>query len=450
MRAAWMAILLVVACAGRSQPEASASEGPDGSTALPADAGSPDASVAAGSPDASVSAQADAGFDAGTLAEADIPEASLLLPDGGAPAADCDGLMPASLPPVVAYVTNMSLASDYTCGLPAASGDGAVAYLTRSHPTWTFLGPSGEVTGRFAFWTGDLFAQPAGFIGYSGSSVSDMNAAAVLDPRGGVRWSTNVVGDSAWFAADPNGGLLAAGQLLPGNIEPVASTPQSAMMFALDGGIRWGPVPLGSSARIRGVGVDLAGRSLVLLDGSQLFGAGSVAGVWFDAAGAGPSEPFVVVASGGDESGFSLTPLQPDGLALQSLRTPFVFEETSLSEWLAVLPSGKTLTASVPAWLAQRPNTRISIARGGRAYAVLPMAGHLETCDQQLELVSLTGSSCGRMDLPLDKLACVSRPVTLGLDGTVMQMLPPAREPFDPLGSSVRDCTLRYWPAAFK
>jgi hypothetical protein len=436
MRRAMMAMLLT-ACAGGSSPEATIPEAPrvDAGAALPADAGAASGSVSTDP-------------DAGTLAEADIPQATILRPDGGAPG-DCEGLLPAALPPVVVHVEPISEASNEVCGIPLASGDGAVAYRASYRPGWTFLDASGQVTGRFAFWSGDIFAQAKGFIGYSGSSVLSMVAAAVLDKQGGVAYSPNVLATTGFFAADPNGGLLAVGQLAPGGPEPDASTPLSALMFARDGSIRWGPVALGTSAQIRSVAVDLAGRSLVLFDGARLFGPGSLAGEWFDAAGIG-SEPFVVLDGGADKLGFALAPLQPDGLALQSLRAPFVFDETVASEWVSVLPSGKNATAPVPEWLAQRPNTRIAIARGGRGYAVLPNAAHLAKCDQQLELVSLEGSSCGRIDFPLDDFACVSRPLTLGLDGTVMQMLPPAREPFDPVGSAVRDCTLRYWPAALR
>lgn len=81
---------------------------------------------------------------------------------------------------------------------------------------------------------------------------------------------------------------------------------------------------------------------------------------------------------------------------------------------------------------------------------MLPWAALVPACDQQVEIVSPSGDSCGRIDLPLDQSPCITRDVRLGLDGTILQMLPRSREPFDPPASGVRDCTVSFWPAALK
>lgn len=397
---------------------------------------------------------ADAGFDAGTLLASEIPQASILGPaNGDTLAPHCAGLLPASLPVAIWNSTPLSLAGEgqRACGLPIGNGHGTIALAQKATTRWSWkmIAPSGAAIGRLEFWNGSVIPQASGFIAYAGSSTLAMEVTGIFDDTGRLlRWGADGMGNELLAAADPNGGLLVAGQLVLGRPEPTTATPQSAMMFDKDANIRWGPVALNSQAHVWALAVDLSARSLVLLDGTERFGPGSVSGIWFDSTGAVLTPEFLV-ARLTVQTWLQLYPLISGGLVLASVRQDWLTEAVQ-SEWIAVLPSGESRVVQVPPWLVMRPNMQLAVAQGGRAYAMLPWGASLEVCDQQVEIVSSAGDSCGRIDLPLDGYRCVSRDIRLGLDGTVMQMLPRSREPFDPPGSGVRDCTVRFWPAALK
>jgi hypothetical protein len=93
----------------------------------------------------------------------------------------------------------------------------------------------------------------------------------------------------------------------------------------------------------------------------------------------------------------------------------------------------------------------MEFARGHRdAYALLPWSADVSSCHQQLEILALSGASCGKIDFPIDDQPCRTKDLRLGFDGTVMQTLPANREKNDPPGSAVFTCTLRYWPGALR
>jgi hypothetical protein len=125
------------------------------------------------------------------------------------------------------------------------------------------------------------------------------------------------------------------------------------------------------------------------------------------------------------------------------------FWEERRSQWLMVLPSGVARADPAPDWLAQRPDTRMELVRNRRAYAFLPWAAQVGTCNQQVEVASPSGVSCGKLDFAVDGNACRTRELRLGLDGTVIQMLPADRETTRP-GTTVTTCTVRFWPAALR
>lgn len=125
---------------------------------------------------------------------------------------------------------------------------------------------------------------------------------------------------------------------------PAAATPQSAMMFDADANVRWGPVPLGTAARIETLAVDWAGSSLLVLDGTDLFGAGTVAGLWLSSTGA--VDPDV---RAGERPGaeLQLFPLISGGFALAAVRSHRATEAVT-SDWVALLPSGEGRVEPVP------------------------------------------------------------------------------------------------------
>ncbi|HEY6908425.1 MAG TPA: hypothetical protein VI356_03580 [Myxococcales bacterium] len=401
---------------------------------------------------------ADAGGGAGAPDAGGIgggaPDAGAGAPDagGGGTASDCNGLAPGALPAMVTHQTTDSTASSPNfCALPIGDGRGDVAFNTRSggHPSWTILSPAGDTEGRFGFFHGDAFPTPIGFIGFGGSSTQQTDVVAAFDPSGKRTGETGVNG-TATYAADPRGGLLAVGHFNPGSAPSQPPANAAIEMFNVDASIRWGPVALGSNAPVFGAGIDLLGHTLVILSG----GPGVVNGIWFDEHGA-PMTAFFPLVEGfqpGPSTWFETSPLIGSGLALRRMDapSPSATEERRTSSWMGVVPSGTPRLDPPPAWLGQRPNTNMQLVRAGGAYAFFPWAADVPSCDQQVEVVSPAGNSCGKLDFPVDANACTTRELRLGLDGTVAQMLPQSREQNTPPGSPVRTCTLRFWPAALR
>ena len=99
--------------------------------------------------------------------------------------------------------------------------------------------------------------------------------------------------------------------------------------------------------------------------------------------------------------------------------------------------------------MVARPDTRLQIVRGGRAYAVLPYGAKGVACAQRIEVVAPDGSSCGARDYPIAAGNCDTHQLSVGADGTVMQLLPDALETTDPI-MFTHTCTWRWWSAALK
>ena len=365
--------------------------------------------------------------------------------------------MPGSMPAAISHVETYSSASDPNfCQLPVGDGTGSVALetLKAGHPAWIVLSSSGQPLGSFDAWRGQAWGDPSGFIAYTGSSGNQTVVVASYDSSGRRTGGTEVTGNGN-FAPDPSGGLFAVGRFALGSTAPPPDSPPVVFMFNADATLRYGPVPVGSSAAVFGQGVDLSGRAVVILDGSSQFGAGSIAAIWFDAKGV-PATGVFQILSGfqpGISTWFETSPLL-DGnhLALRRMDAPSnaFTEERRTSQWLLVLPSGTARADPAPDWLTQRPDTHMELARSKQAYAFLPWAADVPACSQRVEVVSPTGRSCGNFDFGVDANACRTRELRLGVDGTVLQMLPADRERNDPPGSPVHTCTLRYWPAALR
>jgi hypothetical protein len=448
----WVVAAASLAC--NSTPSGGGNVAPygDGGTGAGMDSGQP----SSGGPDAGTGAGSDAGsnYDGGNGSGGGGGGS-----DGGVTANDCDGLGPGALPAMITYQTTVDYSSPHgVCQLAIGNGDGFVAHevSTMGLPRWTILTPSGAVNGTFSEGQhGEAAPTAAGFVGYEGPNalpgqggpgippVADVKA---WDERGQVIGTTPLYG-SGVFASDPRGGLLAVGRFSATNTSP-APADTMVEMFNADASVRWGPVALGSDATVFGAGVDLLGRALVVLDG----GSGNIDAIWIDEHGAAKTAVFRVLSgfSAGVSTWFETSPLIGSGLALRRMDAPATGDERRSSRWLGILPSGTASLQAAPDWLASRPDTNMELARSGRAYAFTPWAADASVCDQQVEIVSPAGSSCGKADFAVDGSACTTRELRLGLDGTVMQMLPNSREQNTPPGSAVYTCTLRYWPAALR
>jgi hypothetical protein len=378
--------------------------------------------------------------------------------DGGTTASDCTGLTPGALPAMMTYQTNYSTSSEAGfCGLPMGDGMGSVALETRpsGHPTWVVLDSTARQTGSFGAWQGNYFPNPAGYVGYSGSSTQQMVAVNGFNSTGTVNTGNTPVNGFATFASDPRGGLLAVG-FFTYSTDPRPPPPhQMVMMFNANGTIRWGPDVLQSDAQVFGAGVDMQGHSLIILDG----GSGNIDALWLDENGGSPhsgtpTPPFRLITGfhAGASTWFETSPLIGGGLAVRRMDagTTTSDDERRTSQWLGVLASESNSMSSPPDWLASRPNTNMRLVMSGRAYAFSPWAADAAVCDQSVEVVSPTGNSCGRQDFGVDGSACRTRELRLGLDGTVMQMLPADREQFVSGSAVVKTCTLRFWPAVLR
>lgn len=376
--------------------------------------------------------------------------------DGGTVVSDCAGLAPAAVPAAIVYQATYSASSQPNfCGLPIGDGNGYVALETfnGSHPAYTLLTPAGLPKGGIALWHGEAWPIPSGFIAYSGSSTQQMVGVTAFDDSAQSVGGSSVNG-SAIHVPDPNGGLFAVGRFNPGGGPSVPPAHPVVEMFNADASVRYGPLALGTDATVFGAGVDLLGRTVVIVDGSATFGAGSFAAIWFAANGTPMTGLFQVLSGfvAGPSTWFETSPLLGSGLALRRMDAPSgsSTEERRTSQWLALLPSGQARADAAPGWLSSRPDTNMQFARSRLAYAFSPWAADVPACAQQVEVVSPTGNSCGTQTFPVDASACTTRELRLGLDGTVAQMLPASREQNQPAGSAVYTCTLRYWPGALR
>ena len=271
------------------------------------------------------------------------------------------------------------------------------------------------------------------------------------------RWDTsgNWLGDAVWFAknfasaGDPAGGVLLAGDL---SSEAATTTPtlhHEVVMFNGGGqafGVKWGPQPLASGGPVFGAGVDNLGRSIVITGG----GNGTITAQWFDKNGTPLTGEFVLVTgfTPGQNTWFETSPLIDSGVEVRRMDTDYA---TGMhAHALALVVSGASTVQPPPTWMIARPDTRLQIARGGKAYAVLPYGAPNVLCTQKVEVVASDGTSCGSRDFPIATGNCFTQDLTMAEDGTVLQQLPAAMESVtDPI-RNYHTCTWRWWTRAVK
>jgi len=292
--------------------------------------------------------------------------------------------------------------------------------------------------------------QPAGVLVWGDAGHLNPNPDQVpllsFDSSGNAAGNTTFRAKNPAGAEDPAGGALFAGDI---SLAPSGAYSHAAVMFNGSGttpSVRWGPKPLASSGAVFGLGVDVLGRSLVITDGAPKLGGGNITAQWFDKDGTAMTGEFVLLTGfvAGQATWFETSPLVGGGLMVRrmdggSFRT---------AKALVVLASGKDTVSPAPDWMVSRPNTRLQLARGGRAYAVLPYGAQGADCTQRVEVVAPDGTSCGSRDYAIAAGKCDTMDLMLGSDGTVIQQLPSAMETITPL--STHSCTWRWWSAAAK
>ena len=363
-------------------------------------------------------------------------------------------------PLVGQFVKNPDYQSGFECGGGTADGSGSVALLLNAwHTDAVFVvDRAGALLGSASTSMGGfLLPQPKGFAEVSGRGylgpewvtrygqmLTDFDSAGAK--TGSTFFANHSGSQNLPAAADPNGGVLFAGDFALNPNEAGDPTLHAAILFTGGGsgaGARWGPKALASAGAVFGVGVDVHSRSLVITDGANKFGGGTVSAEWFDAYGTPLTGEFVLLTgfAPGASTWFETTPLIGGGLLVRRMDGP------SRSQALAVLGSGSAKVEPPPAWMASRRDVRLQIARGGKAYAVLPLGAEGVPCTQTVEIVAPDGTSCGATNYPIAAGTCDTHDVTLGADGTVIQQLPQSlEETNDVIGGHT--CTWRWWTGA--
>jgi hypothetical protein len=199
---------------------------------------------------------------------------------------------------------------------------------------------------------------------------------------------------------------------------------------------RWSQ-PIDAS-EVLAIGVDRAGQTLVLFDGTSPPGDVSIGGQWFDHQGA--PGPLFTAWNASPSGTFELYEQVDSGLFLR---------EKSEDEWTWVkaFRSGEAASSAAPAWLVARPGTSLHMAFGGKAYAVIPEPGaSAETCQQSVEIAAPDGTSCGSSTFTVGAERCTTSYLRVGYDGTVVQTLP---EPYTRCGATGCDCTWQWWPGFY-
>jgi hypothetical protein len=374
------------------------------------------------------------------------------------PASSCAGIAPPDAPPMVQHVHRPVLDGD-ECGGSTGDASGTLAFV--------FNGPHGDgvefVSSSGAFLKGggmSMFAfplqQPKGVSMVSGrpylgpdwaiqygQMISNFDSAG---KTAGMSFLANHSGhNNLPAAADPNGGVLFAGNLAMGPSDPPV---HAALMYS--GGdtspsVRWGPKPLASSGTVFGLGVDVLGRSLVITDGAPGFGGGNVSAQWFDKDGTALTGEFVLLTgvSAGSSTWFETTALIGGGVLVRRM------DGWSHAQALVVVGSGSATVMAAPDWMVSRRDVKLQIARGGNAYATLPLAANGVACTQRVEVLAPDGTSCGATDYAIAAGSCDTLELSLTADGTIIQHLPSAMEKTNPeMGNHT--CTWRWWPAAVR
>jgi len=111
-----------------------------------------------------------------------------------------------------------------------------------------------------------------------------------------------------------------------------------------------------------------------------------------------------------------------------------------------VLRSASFLDYELPA-IDQAPDVDVDLIEVPSPYG--PYGAKGVACTQRIEVVAPDGSSCGARDYPIAGGNCDTHQLSVGADGTVIQMLPTAMETTDPIAFT-HTCTWRWWPAALK
>jgi hypothetical protein len=272
--------------------------------------------------------------------------------------------------------------------------------------------------GEEGFFT--MFPQPSGFILFATHEPFQDRTLRVFShegvQQGMIQLTTNPpsgASTAVQVGNDPAGGMVAV-RWLADTSDTHVTTYQR---FDSQGHALTDEIDIQSSFFPLAVGVDVAGNALVIT------GTGTVAtfqGRWFSRRGKPLTAWFTFTAgpvhAGANFPEMQIVQIAGGNLALrQDRKFVLMFRDAHGPEPL-------------PAWLADRSDSVLSVVRGGRANASFARAG---SCGASgMEILTTSGRSCG----------CVAVVGAVGRDGSVI-----AAQPRDPI-----QCTQRLFPQLLK
>jgi hypothetical protein len=375
--------------------------------------------------------------------------------ESNAPSA-CSGLGFGGAPPApLVYGTNPGFGRATVCEASSTDASGALGFIVSragmQGSYFAVVGPDGRFRGSRSDPVLDLHYLPEPD-GFTGTVVNPAQSVWATHHMAGDGSSGNTgptwFGPAPWLAADPGGGIFVAGPMATNSRDP-----QQSQIVSQDANatVR-GSSPLATAGSVFGLGADVGGNALVIGDGTGRFGAGVISAQWFDRFARALTGEFVLLTSfqPGRSTWFETAPLIGGGLAVRRMDAIDVgggrFQLTS--RWLVTVPPGSASVSPAPDWLGARNDTLLAIVRGGRAYAVLPEAQQDGDCSQRIEVVTPDGQSCGAQEFRRASGNCKTLGIRVGLDGTVVQQMPPAFEQ-----GAVTDnpsCSWLFWPALIR
>jgi hypothetical protein len=346
--------------------------------------------------------------------------------------------------------------TSFTCLPGMADSSGALAFprlfsqgSNLSGTSIDFLASDGnpqEVT----LSTGSLrpVQQTFGLSLWGGSAAAGQVLVDNFDSTGDSEGAQAVLlGSNVAAGSEAVDGIILAGDF---KTRPVDSPVHSVVKLNggdLQAGFRWGPVPLASSGAVFGTGQDLFGNSIVITSGAAKFGEGTISAQWFNVDGTALTGEFLLLQNfvPGSNTWFETSALIGGGVMVRRMDQPSA--STTHAQAMVTLESGTANPKPAPGWMTARPDMRMKIVRGRRAYAFLPYGAPNTTCSQTLEVVSSSGGRCGSASYPIADGTCDTLPLMLGEDGTVIQQLPTSMETSAPGSNS---CTWRWWKGVLR
>jgi hypothetical protein len=359
------------------------------------------------------------------------------------PPDDCAGYAPPTPGSPKSFVASRGPGPVSYCEAGTADGTGSLALGAqngageRLYTNVSFVDvTSNAVLGTYSARDPHLIYQQSGFEGVDVSSGASGPAAwhfMLADRTGKV---TKTLDDAGPLVANnPIGGIVA-----------IRSSNNHLVSYDENGNVRF-EVQVSPDAWPN---VDRAGNLLVLWRDVAAKDFSKYYGQWFDPAGK-PGPVFVAVDNLPQNYQLAMYPRVGSGLFLHMSSWQSGSTSPPTSSWPRQFEPLVAASAPAPDWLVARPETRIHMAHGGHAYAMLPLPGqNASVCSQRIEVVSPTGKSCGFASFDISASACTTQSLDVGYDGTVVQQLPREMEHNDPTGATNSSCTWRYWPGYFQ